>query len=59
MDKNQTRWSHDRYTRKGQMTGRAAARTDDALWQAVSRVCQLVSEDECYNFFKTAGCETK
>lgn len=38
---------------------RAATRTDDALWQAVGHVCDLFSEDECYNFFKAAGYETK
>jgi hypothetical protein len=38
---------------------RAAARTYDALWQAVGHVCELFSADECYNFFKAAGYETK
>jgi transposase len=38
---------------------RAAARTYDALWQAVGHVCELFSEDECYNFFKASGYETK
>lgn len=37
---------------------RAAARTYDALWQAVGHVCELFSEEECYNFFKAAGYET-
>jgi hypothetical protein len=37
---------------------RAAARTYDALWQAVGHVCELLSEEECYNFFKAAGYET-
>ena len=34
-----------------------AARTYDDLWQAVGRVCDLFSEEECYNFFKAAGYE--
>lgn len=38
---------------------RAAARTYDALCQAVGHVCELFSEDECDNFFKAAGYETK
>ena len=37
---------------------RAAARTYDALWQAVGHVCELFSEEECNNFFKAAGYET-
>ena len=38
---------------------RASARTYDALWQAVGHVCDLITEEECYNFFKAAGYETK
>ncbi|HEV8034831.1 MAG TPA: IS630 family transposase, partial [Yoonia sp.] len=34
-----------------------AARTYDDLWQAVGRVCDLFSEEECYNFFRAAGYE--
>lgn len=37
---------------------KAAARTYDALWQAVGHVCDLFSDEECYNFFKAAGYET-
>ena len=33
----------------------AAARTFDALWQAVGDVCDLYNPDECWNFFKAAG----
>ena len=36
---------------------RAAARTYDELWQAVGDVCDLFTEEECYNFFKAAGYE--
>ncbi len=36
---------------------KAAARTYDELWQAVGRVCDLFSDEECYNFFKAAGYE--
>lgn len=34
---------------------RAAARTYDALWQAVGQVCNLFTDEECYNVFKAAG----
>jgi len=37
---------------------RAAARTYDDLWQAVGHVCDLFTEEECYNFFNAAGYET-
>ena len=37
---------------------KAAARTYDQLWQAVGHVCDLIKEEECYNFFKAAGYET-
>lgn len=36
---------------------KAAARTYDQLWQAVGQVCDLFSDEECYNFFKAAGYE--
>ena len=36
---------------------KAAARTYDDLWQAVGRVCDLFSEEECYNFFRAADDE--
>jgi transposase len=36
---------------------KAAARTYDQLWQAVGQVCNLFSDEECYNFFKAAGYE--
>jgi len=34
---------------------RAAARTYDELWRAVGHVCDLFTEEECFNFFKAAG----
>ena len=37
---------------------RAAARTYDDLWKAVGNVCDLFTDEECYNFFKAAGYET-
>ncbi len=37
---------------------KAAARSYDALWQAVGAVCELFSDEECYNYFKAAGYET-
>ena len=37
---------------------KAAARTYDDLWQAAGHVCNLFTEEECYNFFKAAGYTT-
>ncbi len=37
---------------------RAAARTYDDLWRAAGQVCDLFTDEECYNFFKAAGYET-
>jgi hypothetical protein len=37
---------------------KAAARSYNALWQAVGHVCDPFSDEECYNFFKAAGYET-
>ena len=37
---------------------KAAARPYQELWQAVGHVCDLFSDEECYNFFKAAGYET-
>lgn len=37
---------------------KAAARTYEALWQTVGQVCNLFTDEECYNFFKAAGYET-
>ncbi len=36
---------------------KAAARSYDALWQAVGHVCNLFSDEECYNYFKAAGSQ--
>ena len=36
---------------------KAAARSYDALWQAVGNVCDLFSDEEGYNYFKAAGYE--
>ena len=36
---------------------KAAARTYAQLWAAVGQVCDLFSDEECYNFFKAAGYE--
>ena len=36
---------------------KAAARTYDQLWAAVGQVCDLFSDEECYNYFKAAGYE--
>jgi transposase len=36
---------------------KAAARTYDQLWAAVGHVCNLFSDEECYNYFKAAGYE--
>ena len=32
------------------------ARTYDDLWKAVGKVCQLFSQQECWNYFRKAGC---
>ena len=37
---------------------KAAARTYDDLWHAVGKVCDLFTDEECYNFFKAAGYGT-
>jgi transposase len=37
---------------------KAAARSYDALWQAVGHVSNLFSDEECLNFFAAAGYET-
>ena len=34
---------------------KARARSYDTLWQAVGNICQLFTEEECFNFFKAAG----
>jgi len=34
---------------------KAAARTYDQLWGAVGQVCDVFSDEECYNYFKAAG----
>ena len=36
---------------------KAAARTYDQLWAAVGQVCDIFSDEECYNYFKAAGYE--
>ena len=36
---------------------KAAARSYEALWQAVGHVCNLFSDEECFNFFAAAGYE--
>ncbi len=36
---------------------KTAARTYDQLWASVGRVCDLFSDEECYNDFKAAGYE--
>ena len=37
---------------------RAAARTYDDLWRVVGHVCDLFTDQECYNFFNAAGYGT-
>ena len=37
---------------------KAAARIYEALWQAVGHVCDLFTDEECYNFIKAAGYQT-
>lgn len=35
---------------------KAKARTYDDLWKAVGQICDLFTPQECWNFFKAAGC---
>ena len=35
---------------------KAKARTYDDLWKAVGKVCNLFTEQECWNYFKATGC---
>ena len=37
---------------------KAAARPYHELWKAVGHVCNLFSDEECYNFSKAAGYRT-
>jgi len=37
---------------------KATARTYHQLWAAVGQVCDLFSDEECYNYLKAAGYET-
>lgn len=37
---------------------KAAARTYDQLWQAVGHVCDLFTDEACYNSFKAAAYQT-
>ena len=37
---------------------KVAARSYDALWQAMGKVCDLFSDEECYKYFNAAGYET-
>ena len=34
---------------------KAAARTFDDLWKAVGKVCDLFTDEECFNYIKAAG----
>jgi hypothetical protein len=36
-----------------------AARTIDALWDAIGDICNLYSPAECSNYFKAAGYDLK
>jgi len=36
---------------------KTAARCCEDLWQAVSHICDLFNDEECFNFFKAAGYE--
>ena len=37
---------------------KVAARTCEELWQAVGNICNLFTDEDCYNFFVAAGYET-
>ena len=34
---------------------KAAARTYDDLWKTVGKVCDLFTDEECFNYFRAAG----
>lgn len=36
---------------------KAVARTCDELWKTVGQVCELVTAEECANFFRASGYE--
>jgi transposase len=35
---------------------KAKARTYDALWKAIGHICNLFTPQECWNYFRHAGC---
>ena len=37
---------------------KAGARTYNELWQAVGILCDIFTNEECFNHFKAAGCKT-
>lgn len=37
---------------------RKAARTYEDLWHSVGHVCELFTDEECFNFFNAAGYGT-
>lgn len=37
---------------------KTAARTYEELWQAVGHICNIFTDEECFNFFNAAGYET-
>ena len=49
-----TGWS----TRGKALIRRAAVRTYDDLWRAAGHVCDLFTDEECYNVIKAADYET-
>ncbi|KZL14958.1 hypothetical protein PsAD2_03728 [Pseudovibrio axinellae] len=40
------------------LSRKAIARRYRELWQALGKVSDLFTKDECYNYFKAAGCRT-
>ena len=49
---------HSRYGYLWSLIRKAAARTYEDLWNAVGHVCNLFTDEECFNFFKAAGYRT-
>ncbi len=45
------------FSKRKSLIRKAAARTYDQLWKAVGQVCNLFSEEERYNYFRTEGYE--
>ena len=46
------------FSKLKELIRKATARTYDALWQTVGHLCDLFSDEECFNYFRAAGYST-